>query len=47
MEDLDQISQSMRDMLEELDALDTVEKKTAYCKDSDLTLEQLEDFSAA
>ena len=43
-EDLDPISQGMMDLVYELEALDTVEKKVAYCEKSGLDLDRLESF---
>lgn len=43
-EALDPISQSMMDLVYELEALDTVEKKAAYCEKCSLDLDQLEGF---
>lgn len=42
--DLDPISQSMMDLVYELEALDTVEKKAAYCEKCSLDLDRLESF---
>ncbi len=43
-EDLDPLSQAMMDLVYELEALDTVEKKAAYCEKADLDLDGLERF---
>lgn len=42
--DMDPISQSMMDLVYELEALDTVGKKAAYCEKCGLDLDQLEGF---
>ncbi len=41
-EDLDPLSQSLVDLARELDNLDTVEKKTAYCEAHGWNVEELE-----
>lgn len=46
-EELDLLSQGIVDYIRELKALDTPEKKAAYCKASGLTLEQLEEHIRA
>lgn len=46
-EKLDPLSQGVVDYILELKALDTPEKKAAFCKASNLTLEQLEDHIRA
>ena len=41
-EDLDPLSQSLVDFVRELDDLDTVEKRAAYCEAHDWNAEELE-----
>ena len=43
-EDLDPISRGLVDVIRELEALDTAEKREAYSAENNLTLEQLEEF---
>lgn len=49
-EDLDPLSQALVDLVRELDGLDTVEKKAAYCETHGWNVDELErmilDFSA-
>jgi len=49
-EDLDPLSQSLVDLVRELESLDTVEKKTAYCEAHDWGADELDrmiqDFAA-
>ena len=46
-EDLDPLSQALVDYVAELRALDTPEKKAAYCEKSGITLAQLTDHIRA
>lgn len=44
---LDPLSKAMMDLVHELEALDTVEKKAAYCAEHDMTTVELEGFIRA